>query len=70
MWPAEIAATIEFYGMHRADLLDILASRLPGDVVQTGHKCIGFEQDDTHAVIHFANGARVQADVEDGAPDG
>jgi salicylate hydroxylase len=63
MWPAEIAATIEFYGMHRADLLDILASRLPGDVVQTGHRCVGFEQDDTHAVIHFANGARVQADV-------
>jgi len=60
IWPAEIA---DFYGMHRADLLDILASGLPGDVVQTGHKCIGFEQNDTHAVIHFANGARVQADV-------
>ena len=29
MWPSELASKIEFYGMHRADLLAILVVRLP-----------------------------------------
>ena len=29
----------------------------------TGHRCIGFEQDDEQAILTFANGARVTADV-------
>src|SRR5882724_8293357 len=33
------------FGMHRADLVDILATALPRGVVHTGHKCTGFEQD-------------------------
>src|ERR1700741_2027745 len=32
------------FGMHRADLVDILASALPGDVVRTGHRCTAFDQ--------------------------
>ena len=63
MWPAELASQIEFYGMHRADLLAMLVDRLPADVVKTGHRCIGFEQDDEQAIITFANGARATADV-------
>jgi salicylate hydroxylase len=63
MWPPEIIGTIGFYGMHRADLLEMLLSRLPGDIAKTGHRCIGFEQDDAGAVIYFANGAHAQADV-------
>ena len=39
-------AQIEFYGMHRADLLAMFVDRLPADVVHTGHRCVGFEQDD------------------------
>ena len=63
MWPPELASEIEFYGMHRADLLGMFVDRLPAEVVNTGHRCIGFEQDDKQASITFANGARATADV-------
>jgi salicylate hydroxylase len=63
MWPPELASQIEFYGMHRADLLGMFVDRLPAEVVNTGHRCIGFEQDDKQAIVTFANGARVTADV-------
>src|SRR5882724_4764906 len=33
------------FGMHRADLVEILANALPTNVVHTGHRCTGFEQD-------------------------
>ena len=32
------------FGMHRADLVELLASALPSGVVRTGHRCTGFEQ--------------------------
>ena len=54
MWPADLAGQIEFYGMHRADLLAMLAARLPPGIIATGQKCVGFEQDDTRAVLIFA----------------
>lgn len=63
MWPPELASQIEFYGMHRADLLAMFVDRLPHDIVHTGHRCIGFEQHDDQAVLTFANGARAAADV-------
>ena len=63
MWPPEIASTIEFYGMHRADLLAMFVSRLPAKHVHTGHRCVGFEQSADEAVVTFANGARVRADA-------
>lgn len=63
LWPAELASEIEFYGMHRADLLGMLLTRLPGDIVKTGHRCIGFEQDEEQAILTFANGVRATADV-------
>jgi salicylate hydroxylase len=51
------------FGMHRADLVDMLAAALPAGVVHTGHRCIGFEQDGDIARVSFANGASAQADV-------
>jgi salicylate hydroxylase len=63
MWPTELVREIEFYGVHRADLLGMLVDRLPGDVVKTAHRCVAFEQDNARAVIHFANGAEATADV-------
>jgi len=63
MWPADLADQIEFYGIHRADLLGMLAARLPRGVVTTGYKCVGFEQDERGAVVVFADGMRVEADV-------
>jgi salicylate hydroxylase len=51
------------YGMHRADLLNVLAEALPADSVRTDHRCIGFEQGEAVARLHFANGASAEADV-------
>lgn len=51
------------FGMHRADLVEILASALPKDVVHTGHRCIGCEQSGDVARVSFANGAVVEGDV-------
>ena len=51
------------FGMHRADLVDILAGALPADVVHTGHRCTGFEQDGEVARVSFANGVVAEADL-------
>src|SRR5512144_1747596 len=32
------------FGMHRADLVEILATALPRDVVHIDHRCTGYEQ--------------------------
>jgi len=41
------------FGMHRADLVEILANALPTQVVHTGHRCTGFEQDGEGARVSF-----------------
>jgi salicylate hydroxylase len=51
------------FGMHRADLVEMLAAALPPEVVHTGHRCSGFEQSDTVARVSFANGATVEDDL-------
>jgi salicylate hydroxylase len=51
------------FGMHRADLVDMLASALPDGVVHTGHRGVTFEQTGDTARVSFANGATVEADV-------
>ncbi|GAA1382128.1 FAD-dependent monooxygenase [Pseudonocardia kongjuensis] len=51
------------YGMHRADLLEVLATALPAERVHTGHRCVGFEQDADVARLFFADGQRVEAEV-------
>jgi salicylate hydroxylase len=51
------------FGMHRADLIDFLAADLPAGIVHTGHRAIGFEQNDDVARVKFANGATAEADV-------
>src|SRR4029079_9182688 len=63
MWPPELANEIEFYGVHRADLLAMFVDPLSAEVLNPGHRCVGFEQDDDQAVLTFANGARATADV-------
>jgi salicylate hydroxylase len=55
------------YGMHRADLVDMLAKNLPPGVVHTGHKCSGFERRDGVARVTFENGAVAEGDVVVGA---
>jgi salicylate hydroxylase len=54
------------FGMHRADLVALLADHLPGDIVHTGHRCSGFAQNGV-ACLSFANGTTAEADVVIGA---
>src|SRR5438105_13148776 len=51
------------FGMHRADLVEMLASALPSGVIHTGHRCRGFEQNGSLARVSFANGASAEADI-------
>lgn len=51
------------YGMHRADLLSMLAAQLPAGVVRTGYRAVDVEQDDQEVRVTFDNGAVAEADV-------
>ena len=51
------------FGMHRADLVEMLAKALPPGVVRTGHRGTGFEQVGEVARVSFANGAVAEGDV-------
>jgi salicylate hydroxylase len=51
------------FGMHRADLVEMLAAALPPGIVHTGHRCSGFEQTGDVARVSFANGAIAEGDV-------
>ena len=51
------------FGMHRADLVALLAAALPTGVMQTGHRCVAFTQGDGAAHLTFSNGAAVDADI-------
>jgi salicylate hydroxylase len=51
------------FGMHRADLVTMLASALPDDVVHTGHRATAFEQNGEVARVTFANGEVAEGDV-------
>jgi salicylate hydroxylase len=51
------------FGMHRADLVAILADALPAGIVHAGHRCTAFAQDNNRAKVSFSNGRAVEADV-------
>jgi salicylate hydroxylase len=51
------------FGMHRADLVDILAAALPPGVVRTGHRGVGAELTDAVARVTFANGTVAEGDM-------
>jgi salicylate hydroxylase len=51
------------FGMHRADLVGILASALPASVVHVDHRCTGLEQSADIARVSFANGVTIEGDL-------
>jgi salicylate hydroxylase len=51
------------YGMHRADLLNTLAAKLPPETIRLGHSCIGIVQDPSHARLQFVHGDNAEVDV-------
>ncbi|GAC1329065.1 MAG: FAD-dependent monooxygenase [Chloroflexota bacterium] len=66
-FPANMTERPEIYGMHRADLLQMLLDRVPADHLHPDHRCISIAQTDDCAVVRFANGTSVRADVVVGA---
>ena len=55
------------YFIHRADLLNVLLSVVPGEIIELGRACTGVEQDDGVARLSFADGSTAEADVVIGA---
>ena len=51
------------YGMHRADLLNALAAKLPPETVRLGHRCVGIVQTPSSARLQFAHGDSFEADI-------
>jgi salicylate hydroxylase len=60
---ADSSGDLELFGVHRADLVAILASALPKGVVRTGRRCTGFGQNGETASVSFADGFQAEADV-------
>ncbi len=60
-------APLDYFGMHRADLLAALLDGIPPERLHPGHRCVGFTQNDRAGTVHFANGASATADVVVGA---
>ncbi|MBN3887468.1 MAG: NAD(P)/FAD-dependent oxidoreductase [Nostoc sp.] len=48
-------------------LQQVLASRLPSDIIHLNHRCIGFQQDENGVKIHFDGEKSVYADLLIGA---
>lgn len=55
------------YVVHRADLLDTVKSAVPAEWVRLGARCTAVEAAADGALLHFADGTRVEADVVIGA---
>ena len=65
--PYEFTQAGRNVGIHRADLLGLLAGQLPPGTVRTGHRCTAFSQDADRATVGFADGSTATADVVIGA---
>ena len=54
-------------GIHRADLLRLLAGEVSGGSVHVNAHCVGFSPEPGHVISHFADGQQHQADLLVGA---
>ena len=50
-------------GVHRADLVAVLAAALPTEVIHIGRRCTRFDQHDGSASVRFDTGEEVEADA-------
>lgn len=55
------------YTVHRADLLRAIESRVPGQSIELGRKCMGLDSRRGALRLHFADGHCAEADVVIGA---
>lgn len=56
-----------YYGIHRADLQQLLTSALAPGTLHLNKKCVSVDEDGDAAVLHFADGDAVEADLVIGA---
>ncbi len=54
-------------GIHRADLLRLLASAVDRESIHVQTPCVGFSSEQEHVIAHFADGHEQQTDVLVGA---
>jgi 2-polyprenyl-6-methoxyphenol hydroxylase-like FAD-dependent oxidoreductase len=54
-------------GIHRADLLQLLAGGVSRESIQVNAHCVGFRQEQGHVISHFADGQELQTDLLVGA---
>ena len=64
--PGATGAT-RVFGVHRADLIEVLRRAVPDSIIRTGHRLTGLVQDETGVDLWFENGATRRADVVIGA---
>ena len=57
------AADAAQLGVHRADLVAVLAAALPTKAIHIGRRCTQFSQQDGSATVRFDSGEEVEADV-------
>jgi salicylate hydroxylase len=65
--PDQFARPGRNIGIHRADLLTLLAEQLPPGAINTGHRAVSVSRDDKAATVTFANGATATTDTVIGA---
>jgi salicylate hydroxylase len=51
------------FGIHRADLIDVLASALPSDAIRVDSRVVGADVSSKEARVRFADGGEVSADI-------
>lgn len=56
-----------YYGIHRADLQQLLKTAVGEDAIHLNKKCVQVEEGPDAAVMHFADGDAVEADLVIGA---
>jgi len=56
-----------YYGVHRADLQQLLKAAVGEDAIHLGKKCVQVDDRGDSAVLHFADGDAVEADLVIGA---
>ena len=64
---AEGVVTAPYYQIHRADLLEVLASALPAANLHLGHRLTNLVDQSNQVEVEFANGRRVAVDALVGA---
>ncbi len=55
------------WGLHRADMVDTLLAALPADVIRTGHRLTGIQEDDRGVHLEFEDAEAIHADLAIGA---